>query len=327
VFRSGTHGFRIPGRRHVLPAVFLALAAATDVHAHGLVISASTSVLPPRGFEWVAAVCGLGFVLGNAFILRAWRLDSWGQALVRAIGMVFTFAISLMVLGLLASSFTTAPLPGLSWPHPVFWGLGWHQVGFIFVAWNAVGLLVLRRTARRWLLGDTDAGACARRVVLRANMAIYLVGLLPFMLSGAITHGWAGSHVATRCRSQLSTLGAALLRFSRDNGGRLPVGQHVQGVFAQVRPYVRSMGNWWDHPIYVCPVCAAFKKDPEPYVWNAELSGKTFEQLQQLERPEPLISCPCGHLSRFHGDIALYTRDLLAAHEVGEDEYVILRGP
>ena len=129
----------------------------------------------------------------------------------------------------------------------------------------------------------------------RINTAVYLAGLLPFVLSGALIHGWTGGHLTTTCFfGRLYGLEEAVLEYADEHGGRLPAGANMEEVRAELEPYLHSGSGGFsghgDGPC-VCPARAVFERHPSLYVWNAGLSGRSLQELKDMPSKTPLVSC------------------------------------
>lgn len=307
-------------KRTVLLAVLaLPIVVHGEAYGHGLVMYPSTPVSPPAGYLWIAAVWAAVLIAANALFIRRRQLDKWHGAIATSLLIALTFALLFVAVGFVATILTNGFLPGPWWGYEPFYGLGWSvPVLFVFCFWNAVGWLLLRGVVASQVVRTYRLLYPDKRLAFRINAAIYLGGLVPFMLTGALAHGWAGGHLDIGCRSHLAELGQALLDFAGEHDNRLPPGTNMQDVFVDIRPYLGSRSTRDVAPVYVCPVCAAFELHPKPYLWNAQLAGRSIEELRNLDAPVPVITCACGPHSRYHQGCVLTTENILRAVTVDE---------
>ncbi len=300
-------------KRTVLLAVLaLPIVLHGEAYGHGLVMSPSTPMSPPAGYLWIAAVWAAVLIAANALFIGRRQLDNWHGAIATSLLIVLTSALIFAAVGFVARILTLSLLPGPWWAHEPFYGLGWSVPAlFVFCFWNAVGWLVLRGVVTRQVIRTYRLSCPDRRLAFRINAAIYLAGLVPFMLTGALAHGYAGGHLSIRCRSQLAELGQALLDYVGEHDNRLPPGTNMQEVFVDIRPYLDSKSTGDAEPIHVCPLCAAFERHPKPYLWNGQLAGISIEELRNLDAPVPVITCAHDPHNRYHKGTVLTTEDLL----------------
>jgi hypothetical protein len=106
------------------------------------------------------------------------------------------------------------------------------------------------------------------------------------------------------CVRRICDLGIGLRKYADDHGGRLPIGNSLSEIMPQLRPYVWS-GLRYKMPINLCPLEGSYEKEPKPYVWNPQMSGKSLDELSQ-QKPEKLLWCPYQH-----GSPTLYTYHIL----------------
>lgn len=270
---------------------------------------------PPSGFLWVAAVWVVALVIANAAFLTRYGLDTWPRAIMAGIETALMFALLVAGIALALSNLTTGPLPVPWWGGEPCYGIGWNGASIgAFCFWNVICLLLLRRSARVHVADDYRLLLPDRRRLLRLNTIVYLAGLVPFVLSGALLHGWTGGHLYAACLSRLLGLGDAIVQYADEHGNRLPSGTDMQAVSAELVPYMRpdgpSYGARRDGPS-VCPARAIFERHPRLYIWNASVSGKSLEELRALPGETPVISCDFGEPMGAEHSWRLTVRDLL----------------
>ena len=130
------------------------------------------------------------------------------------------------------------------------------------------------------------------RIVVAANAAAYLLCLAPYVATGALVHGWAGSHVRSACVRRVTELSKALARYANDHDGTLPTAGDMDELLGRLRPYIQDGAAGRSSPTHVCPVAEAFLKDPKPFVWNKELSGRRTREVDLWRKGAFLITCP-----------------------------------
>jgi len=305
-------------RRVLIAAALLWAGLAGAAHAHGTRVFLSTPVSPPEGFAWVAPVSFLLLAAANFWLL--WRLGrtGWRRAALAAGAAVGLGGLALYWFGSWAGHATTAPPPGLGWGARVHWGFGWSEVGDEFVTWNVIGLVFLAVAASVPCLILGIRGWRGTGAILGANAALYALCLLPYLCTGALSHGWCGGYTHSACRSQLAALGMEILTHARAHG-RLPDG-------AEVAAMLDKPGRWGSRKCGVCPVGGARESEPRMYAWNPCFSGLGLDKLKGLKKPEVLLSCPY-HPPRkdwWPEHHALYTADLLSPQMDRGREYVSL---
>ena len=130
------------------------------------------------------------------------------------------------------------------------------------------------------------------RIAVAANAAAYLLCLAPYVATGALVHGWAGSHVRSACARRVTQLSMALARYANDHDGTLPTAANIDELLARLRPYVQDGAAGRGGAIHVCPAAAAFLRNPQPFVWNRELSGRPTRDVDLWRKGAFLITCP-----------------------------------
>jgi hypothetical protein len=284
------------GRMLFLAALGLPLMCGGAAEAHGLVAYASTPIAPPSGYLWVAACWVALLVAVNAVFVKRRGLDNWPRAIGIAFGTAFMFAVVVIGIGLVGNLFlsglTGAPFPGF----PPFYGIAWSMGSVIvFCFWNLVGVVLLGRAVRIHIADEYGLGDPDRRRLFRVNALVYAVGLLPFLVSGALTHGWTGGHVSTECYfGRMYKIGEAILDYSDAHDGHLPPGADMAQVRVELMPYLHTAADGReegpDYP-FVCPARAALERHPRLYTWHADMSGKSLDELRALPGKTPIVSC------------------------------------
>jgi len=195
-----------------------------------------------------------------------------------------------------AAGLSTGPPPGLGLPHPTFWGMGWRRVGWLFIRWNIYGYA--------FLVGSLLA--CARRKRTRAEfrkvafwcMAIYGVGLLPYLATGALTHGWAGGYVHQGCERRIEVLNTALVEYAKQHGGRLPTVDGFDVLLQELGPYLTNERLGYGVPVHTCPAGAAYLRDPKRYVWDTQYSGAELQDTDWYEVAADQVPIACPYHQR-----------------------------
>ncbi len=178
-------------------------------------------------------------------------------------------------------------------------------IGLLLLIAAAVGLLVLLSFSPMLLLVAllvfTVVWLIRRRsvcpvLVVLTNMALYAACLTPFLLDGALSHGWAGGYAHMSCDHNRREVIRAMLRYRADNPATQPDAQTYAEMLERVAPYIQS--EWLTPEILrACPVAASFLKNPQPYTWSGTWpTRKTIERdLMHVPPDESLIGCPYGH--------------------------------
>ena len=132
------------GRQVILAGPVLLLVC-SPVLAHGFVVSPSTPVSPPIGYEWLAVATLAAIFLANVLLPPLFRIARWRAAIAFGVLATAMFVAAFYYAGRFHGGISTAPPGAPGTPEPIFWGLGWGDVGFTFVAWNITGALILPR--------------------------------------------------------------------------------------------------------------------------------------------------------------------------------------
>jgi hypothetical protein len=279
-------------RKHSILVFAIVLAFVEEASAHGFALHVSTPVSPPAGYELISLVTLLSLVMVNIVLFKALWLAGW----IRSIGIsllgIGIFSVSFYFFGAFCTILNTAPPPGLGLRHPVFWGFGWDKVGIIFLGWNILGTLFLLGCIV--LLGRLRRKLRIQKVlvILALNIGIYLLGVVPYIATGALTHGWAGSHIQIACDVQLKELIYALSQYAEKNDHKIPVGESLDELVPKLVPYMKRPKGRSGNPIHLCPLGCALEKLPKPYVWNKKFIGDTFDVNVLPEKVIIPIVCP-----------------------------------
>ena len=86
------------------------------VHGHSYSIYLSTPVSPPKGFEWIRWLSLTIVLLINFILLWRLRFMHWAWAIVGAGVIALLYGPLFYLYGVLSSSVSTAPPPGLGPP-------------------------------------------------------------------------------------------------------------------------------------------------------------------------------------------------------------------
>lgn len=272
---------------------FLLLCALTEVAAgHGFARYLSTPITPPEEFRWWFPI-SVAILLCGTFVVM-WRVlkRPWLTAIRLSVYTIALFAVSYFIVGHIAATMTTAPPPGLGFPHPTFWGMGWTEVGWLFLRWNVygygffLGALFLcsgvRRTRERFI----RPALCA--------LVLYVAALPPYVVTGALAHGWAGGYVRGGCDRRLRILNEALVECARSHGGRLPAVDGMDDLLRELKPFLSEDRIRYVPPVDVCPTGSAYERQPERYGWDRSFSGIDLRDVGRDPslKEKAAISCP-----------------------------------
>lgn len=130
-------------------------------------------------------------------------------------------------------------------------------------------------------------------VFIGANSGVYIAMLVPFVWTGAFSHGWGGGYVAWPCEDNLKALHRALVLYTHAHEGRLPIAASTDELKVQLAPYLDDTKPRGRHGIWICPLAAVYENTPPSYTWNADLSGATLGKARAAvkEGRTPLIRC------------------------------------
>ncbi len=291
------------------------LAVPRAAYGHSMAYYASTPVSPPQGFVWVAfSFWALALGVG-AVLMRKLGQRGWVSALALSLATTALFSTLFLGIGVSVAHANTAPPPGLGWAYPVQWGLA-HEAytHLVFTRWNIGGVALLAAVAFVSSLVAARGRLRLTLCVVGAQVAVYLLCLVPYVSTGALTHGWAGGYVRDRCEYQIEDLGQALVSYADEHAGRLPTASDIRELCDRLAPY---LPDWYwadDRHVYECPVGSAFEPKPVLYVWNRRFSGARLKDLEALSPPALVLACPYPRRGVWQ-PFALFARDLFAADE------------
>lgn len=289
------------------------LALASWAHAHGLARYVSTPITPPSELLWVLPAYALVFIVGNALFWKQSMRAGLARSILVVLGFLVCFAGSFYFMGAHAARATTAPPPGLGTPHPVFWGFTWHNAGRLFVTWNVFGVLFLGVWSLLFLKPWSSKGR-GRWAMVVGNVAVYLLCILPYAVSGAWLHGWAGGYVHGECDLRLEALHSALVEYAETHEGRFPSADGMESLLKKLEPHlppdrISSSGH-----AEICPLGVAYEREPKHYAWNTSFSGVPLRSIDPnlFYHEKTPISCP------YHERPGVRTTILLRDHIVNE---------
>ena len=266
------------------PAVVVgALLLGREAHAHNASVYLSSPLAAPDGFGWLTLLFLAALFATAVRHLHLREGRTLARASLRAAIVLGAMMLTLLLAGRLVWWSTTVPLPSVAWSRPVLWGLGWNDVGGLFAGWNLFVLATLLLWSAALFRG-ADRG---RRRPMAAFATLYLVGLLPLLLSGALAHGHAGGYTRRRCEDRLQRHGLALAAFAKRHEGRLPPAGDDLALLDALEADLRDVGLERDKA--VCAVRALFEKQVPPYLWSEAHAGK---RVSELPEDEVLLSCP-----------------------------------
>jgi hypothetical protein len=135
-----------------------------------------------------------------------------------------------------------------------------------------------------------------RRWVFAGSIAVYLLALVPFVYSNALTHGWTGRRAQMECVSKLHySIGGALTLYANDHDGYLPEARATPEVLKAIESYAPE-GQWpTDEDISICPAEDRFNRQPQPYIWNASFSGVRIDESGEMKDDDLILTCPSDH--------------------------------
>ena len=265
----------------------------TVAAAHSFALYVSTPVTPPQEFRWWFPVA-IAILLAGTFVI-IWRIldRNWLASIGMSLCAIALFAVSFFMFGRFATGGSTAPPPGLGFPSPTFWGMGWRRAGWLFLLWNLYGYgfllcsLYLCSGMRRTRKGFRKLAVC--------TLLLYVVGLVPYLATGALVHGWAGSYVHMGCWQRVQLLYTALVEYIETHDGRFPTADGMEPLLKELGPHL-SEGRirYSSTPIDVCPLVGAYERQPQHYIWNSSFSGVPLDVIapDTLVQENVPISCP-----------------------------------
>jgi len=278
--------------KRTLALVALILASAPSVaHAHGFSVYVSTPVTPPHGYEWVR-VASLASILVSLFLCH-WRSGkrTLRNSVVTALSTTAVFWILFVFDGYAAASATTAPPPGLGPPSAIYWHWRDESHWSLFTYWNFVGVAFLVSVS--WIIGRVwKLPVRSGIAVLLIPVIVYGLFLTPFVMSKAISHGWAGGYVSNAGRDQLFDINRACFLYAKKNEGKFPVAQNIEELLPQITEHLLQKESRYGNPLTVHPAAWAFKEQPKPFTWNTSMSGKLAPELPIWDGSQLPVQCP-----------------------------------
>lgn len=179
----------------------------------------------------------------------------------------------------------------------------WHMlialvIGVVYVCWSeAPGEQCLvpvfaYQVARLWKCPPKRRGQC--RLLLLTNMGLYIVGILPYIATGALSHGKGGSYVTSGCDERIATIAKALFAYADRHDGNLPSASSLGELMPKIEPYINTKSLRYSSPVTVCPLGAAYDRHPRPYEWNPRYSNTPASKIPDFpdSESEVLLQCP-----------------------------------
>lgn len=277
-------------RTFIIPAALYFLP--TIACAHGFALYVSTPITPPREFIWWFPFAVGILIIGTFVIMRRFLSRRRPVAIGLSVLAFILFAVSFLMFGLFAASVTTAPPPGLGVPCSTFWGMGWSRVGWLFIRWNIYGYLFLLGSL--FLCGGTSRTKPRFKQLMKWTAAFYVAGIIPYVVTGAWVHGWAGGYIHMGCERRLEILNTALLEYVDNHHGQLPAADGMESLLKELKPYLADERIRYLDPINVCPLGNAYERNPKAYEWNSLYSGVRLADidLDKFYKNIIPISCP-----------------------------------
>jgi hypothetical protein len=129
-------------------------------------------------------------------------------------------------------------------------------------------------------------------LLLLVNLAVWLIFLLPFTLSGVYVQMLGGGY---RCQKTQEDLARDLVRYALTNEGQLPNEEFSYAVFDRVFAHVVEVyyypGSKYT-PKYTCPAARWLHGMPADYHFNKNLWGCLLKDVEALDPPQPIFLCP-----------------------------------
>ncbi len=273
--------------------------------AHSFSRYVSTPITPPLEFIWWLPVSCALIVLGSFLIIWRFLGRHWLAAIGLSLVATTLFAIPFFMFGRFAASASTAPPPGLGFPHPTFWGMGWDRAGWLFVRWNLYGYLFL--LASLFLCGGIHRTKARFRKLAPLTLMIYAVGLVPYIVTGALVHGSAGGYyVHVGCERRLEILNSALAEYADQHNGQLPKANGIGSILQELKPYIDKEQIRYSIPIDVCPLGGAYEREPKHYEWNTNFSGITLRDVDPDKFFHEVVPFSCPYHQKM-GSRAVFT--------------------
>jgi hypothetical protein len=278
-------------KREIPLAILASLLVPNVAWSHGFAIYVSTPITPPATFEWTPIVSTISILVASFLsywlIARKPLVDSF----LTSLGATSLFWLVLVFIGGLAAMRTTAPPPGLGLPSAIYWHWRSGELEGLFIMWNALGVAIL--TAAVVVFGRLWRIELRRRcLVLVIPALVYLACLSPFLVSGAIAHGWGGGYVTDAGLEQLRDVNRACFLYAADHDGLLPVAKNIDDLMPQIEDYLQRRRSRYGNPVTIHPAAWAFEKEPQAYIWNPALSGRPAPSLPIVDANQLPVQCP-----------------------------------
>jgi hypothetical protein len=95
-------------------------------------------------------------------------------------------------------------------------------------------------------------------ISVTVNIVVYIICLIPFIISGALSHGWTGDYVVKACNEKKDILTEALLKYTTQNNGKLPTANSMQELRPQIILYLKDIEELWklrmSHDKFTSPI-------------------------------------------------------------------------
>jgi hypothetical protein len=124
---------------------------------------------------------------------------------------------------------------------------------------------------------------------------------VPYVATGALSHGWAGSYANRACEGNIEAIYNALDQYVANHDGHLPTASNFSEVFEQLAPYFKEPRTYYGIPADTCSIGGAYEKKPKTYEWAPTFNGLTIKEaaIRMTDSYEFPINCP------YHDSIAL----------------------
>ena len=300
------------GRLIHLPATFLKIAiiiSPVPAFGHGTQILVSTPVSPPREFFWVPLAFLAATIFWFLLISRRSGQYPWKRFVKMFLLGVFVPWLSGFLVLLIDNTSPTSIGP----PGAAFYGYGWADVGVEFMGFNLFALSVYAFFQFLVFEDTSDRGTFWPGFYVGGTLVIYLLLLVPFISSGALTHGWHGIYTHMHCGKRLDYLAEGLARFVHDHGQTFPIAKdsHDLEPMIDTDELKERYGAWRFRDLFICPVEDSLEKEPQPYEWNQNVSGISLEEASRLPPETPVLTCYRKHYTH---EGVLTISDVVAAY-------------
>lgn len=278
---------------------------------HSTQIYVSTPFSPPVQYVWVPVLFLLAHFVWFRYVSTKFPEASWKVFL----GFFVLANACPWIVGVFATTLTSAPPPGLGLPHPAFTGYGWADVGSVFAFFNILGILAHLVVFFVFVRSHTPFSRRWRFFYLGGVLVLYIVFLAPYALGRALTHGWHGSYVSSHCRENLDLMSKAMAYYLATHDGMLPEAEDAEELSHRIFTD-EFHENMVDSPYplgeFICPIERSFEKEPKPYEWNRELSSAKVKELREMDQGTLALKC---YRSHYGGYYSVSLEDVLAEYE------------